>query len=73
MQAVVQRLSKMLAAQSSITTNPATQVESFSKVCSVPLLEMRINDPERFTAPKIAAPTNVEPMPRAELPAPPCK
>ena len=73
MQAAVKRLSKILAAQSLITTKPATQVESFSKVCSVPLLEMRIDDPDRFTAPRIPGPTNVDPMPRAELPAPPCK
>jgi len=74
MQAAVQRLSKILAAESLTTTKRIFRAaETSSQVCSVPLLEMRIDDPERFTAQKIPAPANAEPTPRAELPAPPCK
>jgi hypothetical protein len=72
MQAAVQRLSKILAAES-LTAKRVFRLESSSQVCSVPLLEMRIDDPERLTAQKVPAPANVDPMPRAELPAPPCQ
>ncbi len=40
-------------------------------VCSVPLLEMKIENPERFAMPVVPAPKNVS-MPQAAGPAPPC-
>jgi hypothetical protein len=40
-------------------------------VCSVPLVEMRIDNPERFTVQRLQPEAN-EPMPRLAVPAPPC-
>lgn len=74
MQAAIERLSKLAAAKSLLTVKPETSVQSASVVCSVPLVEMRIENPERFTVQELTLPTtNVDPMPHAELPAPPCK
>ncbi len=39
--------------------------------CSVPLLEMRVENPDRFNMPRITPGPNIDPMPRA-MPAPPC-
>ena len=42
-------------------------------VCSVPLLEMRIDHPERFTMLHAAPTATNDPMPRAIVPAPACE
>jgi hypothetical protein len=50
----------------------AAALFSPSEICSVPLLEMRIDHPEQFSM-RTAPPHAVEdPMPRAHAPAPPC-
>lgn len=41
-------------------------------VCSVPLVEMRIDNPERFTVQRLK-PEATEPMSRLTVPAPPCE
>ncbi len=41
-------------------------------VCSVPLLAMRIDHPERFAMQTVPPPTIDDPMPQAHAPAPPC-
>jgi hypothetical protein len=42
-------------------------------VCSVPLLEMRIDHPERFTMLRAAPTATNDPMPPAIVPAPACE
>jgi hypothetical protein len=44
-----------------------------SHVCSVPLLEMRIDHPERFTMLHAAPTATNDPMPKAMVPAPACE
>jgi hypothetical protein len=48
----------------------ALTAPSAEHVCSVPLLEMRIDHPERFTMLHTAATATNDPMPRAIVPAP---
>ena len=42
------------------------------KTCSVPLLEMPVDHPERFTMLKITPKQKTASMPHAVVPAPPC-
>jgi hypothetical protein len=43
------------------------------RVCSVPLVPMRVGDPDRFTMRRLAPDASKHPMPKAELPVPPCE
>lgn len=43
-----------------------------ARACSVPLLEMRVEHPERFPIGTTLVPKSGDPMPAAQAPAPPC-
>jgi len=43
-----------------------------AEVCSVPLHEMHIDNPQQFTMRTAPPPSTGDPMPRAQAPAPPC-
>ena len=53
-------------------TNPEYRDNSITEICSVPLIEMHIDNPERFTMLKVQPPADQDRMPLAQMPAPPC-
>lgn len=52
--------------------NNEPRVNALPKVCSVPLLEMQIDHPERFTIRKVEPPAIHDALPLTGGPAPPC-
>ncbi len=54
-------------------TNPQFRDNSTTEICSVPLIEMHIDNPERFTMLTVEPPANQDRMPLAQMPAPPCR
>jgi len=54
-------------------TNPQFRNNSITEICSVPLIEMHIDNPERFTMLTVEPPANQDRMPLAQMPAPPCR
>ena len=59
-------------ARSMVTSLQQLQPPPAERACSVPLLEMQVEDPERFTMQRVPPPANNDRMPRAIAPAPPC-
>jgi len=53
-------------------TNPEYRDNSLTEICSVPLIEMHIDNPERFTMLTVPLPASQDRMPLAQMPAPPC-
>jgi hypothetical protein len=53
-------------------TNPEFRNNSLAEICSVQLIEIRIDNPERFTMLTVELPANQDRMPIAQMPAPPC-
>src|SRR5258708_2846561 len=53
-------------------TNPEFLDKSLAETCSVPLIEMHIDNPERFTMLTVPTPATQDRMPLAQMPAPPC-
>jgi hypothetical protein len=51
----------------------APEGEHLPGVCSVPLIEMGIDNAERFTMRTVPAPASADRMPRGKVPAPPCE
>jgi hypothetical protein len=52
---------------------PPIQLSSPAPVCSVPLLGMHVDNPERFSIQTVAPPAIDSRMPRTTGPAPPCE
>lgn len=68
-----QLLSKALSGPTKSFEAPALRVEVQNRVCSIPLSELKIEHPERFSMPKLpAGRKNLDPM-TMPPPAPACK
>jgi hypothetical protein len=71
MQAAIDRIAKGGTAETGLKRTELQAHPSAQSVCSVPLLEMRIDNPERFTMQRLQ-PKHNDLMPRLAVPAPPC-
>jgi len=54
-------------------TNIEFRDKSHPDVCSVPPIEMHVDNPERFTMLTVPPPATQDRMPLAQMPAPPCE
>jgi hypothetical protein len=78
MRSAIDRLTKGTAAGKRVfhfaaPTNPELRDKSLREICSVPLVEMHIDNPERFTMLTATPPAIQDRMPLAQMPAPPCE
>jgi hypothetical protein len=53
--------------------NPEFRADPVIETCSVALMEMHVDNPERFTMRMAPSPVSEDRMPRARMPAPPCE
>jgi hypothetical protein len=72
MQSAIDRIAKGNTAPTGLKRLDLQADSAAQGVCSVPLLEMRIDNPERFTVQRLELQAN-EAMPRIAVPAPPCE
>src|SRR6266852_7286838 len=54
-------------------TNPEFQDKSHPEICSVPLIEMHVDNPQRFAMLTVPPPATQDRMPLAQMTAPPCE
>ena len=72
LQSAIDRIAKDAVSPSMPKSIDLQAARSPRELCSVPLIEMRVDNPDRFTLRQLPSGAYPNRMPRAVLPAPPC-